>query len=175
MAWNSRGLRGSNLEDLVNLTNESYMAKGLAIIQKIPTPITPVQLDKESHTISLAYFEKKSTVDFIGAAQGLPIAFDAKETGRESLPIQNIHDHQIAFMREFQRHKGLAFLLVSFSKHREYYLLPFVTLFAHWQTAQSGGRKSIPRASFDKRLEIFAKDGFFVHYLEAINSYFDHY
>ena len=39
--WNSRGLRGSTLEDFVNRTNEYYMEKNLALIQKIPTPITP--------------------------------------------------------------------------------------------------------------------------------------
>ena len=38
--WNSRGLRGSGLEDLINRTNESYREKGLALIQKVPTPIT---------------------------------------------------------------------------------------------------------------------------------------
>ena len=40
--WNSRGLRGSTLEELVNRTNEQYREKGLALIQKVPTPITPV-------------------------------------------------------------------------------------------------------------------------------------
>lgn len=38
--WNSRGLRGSTLEDMINRTNERYLEKGLALIQKIPTPIT---------------------------------------------------------------------------------------------------------------------------------------
>ena len=37
--WNSRGLRGSTLEDLINFTNENYRDKGLALVQKIPTPI----------------------------------------------------------------------------------------------------------------------------------------
>lgn len=41
--WNSRGLRGSALEDFINHTNERYLEKGLALIQKIPTPITPVE------------------------------------------------------------------------------------------------------------------------------------
>ena len=44
--WNSRGLRGSTLEELINRTNEQYREKGLALIQKIPTPITPVKMDK---------------------------------------------------------------------------------------------------------------------------------
>ena len=41
--WNSRGLRGSTLEDFINRTNERYQQQGLALIQKIPTPITPVR------------------------------------------------------------------------------------------------------------------------------------
>lgn len=68
--WNSRGLRGSVLEELINYANQKYKDKGLALIQKIPTPITPVRFDKESRHITLAYFEKKSTVDYIGAVQG---------------------------------------------------------------------------------------------------------
>ena len=43
--WNSRGLRGSTLEDLINRTNEKYLENGLALIQKIPTPITPIKID----------------------------------------------------------------------------------------------------------------------------------
>ena len=50
--WNSRGLRGSTLEDLINRTNEKYMENGLALIQKIPTPITPINIDKQSRRIT---------------------------------------------------------------------------------------------------------------------------
>ena len=77
--WNSRGLRGSTLEEFINLTNEKYAEHGLALIQKVPTPITPVKIDKGSRHITLAYFEQKSTVDYIGAVQGIPVCFDAKE------------------------------------------------------------------------------------------------
>ena len=34
--WNSRGLRGSTLEEFINRTNEIYQENGLALIQKIP-------------------------------------------------------------------------------------------------------------------------------------------
>ena len=70
--WNSRGLRGAGLEELINRTNEKYLEKGLALIQKIPTPITPINIDQTSRHITLAYFDKKSTVDYIGAVQGIP-------------------------------------------------------------------------------------------------------
>ena len=32
--WNSRGLRGSTLEDLINRTNEQYEELGLALIHR---------------------------------------------------------------------------------------------------------------------------------------------
>ena len=53
--WKTRGLRGSTLEDLLNRTNDSYREKKLALIQKIPTPITPIEIDKKSRHITLAY------------------------------------------------------------------------------------------------------------------------
>ena len=63
--WNSRGLRGSTLEDMVNRTNEWYLEKNLALMQKIPTPITPVRMDKEHRQITLAYFDQRSTIDYM--------------------------------------------------------------------------------------------------------------
>ena len=101
--WNSRGLRGSTLEDLINRTNERYDEMGLALIQKIPTPITPVKIDKELRHITLAYFDKISTVDYIGVVQGIPVCFDAKECVRDTFPLQNIHEHQMIFMEKFER------------------------------------------------------------------------
>ncbi|MDE6950231.1 MAG: Holliday junction resolvase RecU, partial [Lachnospiraceae bacterium] len=87
--WKSRGLRGSALEDMINRTNEKYAEAGLALIQKIPTPITPIKMDKESRHITLAYFDQKSTVDYIGAVQGIPVCFDAKECAADTFSLQN--------------------------------------------------------------------------------------
>mgnify|MGYP002604547887 CR=1 FL=1 len=61
--WNSRGLRGSTLEDMVNRTNEWYLEKNLALMQKIPTPITPVRMDKEHRQITLAYFDQRQILN----------------------------------------------------------------------------------------------------------------
>ena len=72
-AWNSRGLRGSMLEEAVNFTNQKYSQENLALVQKIPTPITPIEIDKQTRHITLAYFEQKSTVDYIGAVQGMSV------------------------------------------------------------------------------------------------------
>ena len=99
--WTSRGLRGSMLEELINRSNEQYLERGLALIQKIPTPITPIKIDKQERHITLAYFDQKSTVDYIGAVQGLPVCFDAKESHSDVFSLQNIHEHQVIFMENF--------------------------------------------------------------------------
>ena len=88
--WNSRGLRGSTLEDMINHSNEVYRERKLALIQKVPTPITPIAIDKETRHITLAYFDQKSTVDYIGAVQGIPVCFDAKECATDTFALQNI-------------------------------------------------------------------------------------
>lgn len=85
--WNSRGLRGSTLEELINRSNEQYREKGLALIQKVPTPITPVRIAKDTRQITLAYFEQKSTVDYIGAVQGIPCASMRKSAKKQSFPL----------------------------------------------------------------------------------------
>ena len=67
-SWNSRGLRGSLLETLINMTNDKYREQGLALVQKVPTPITPVNINDKGQ-ITLAYFDSKSTVDYIRVVQ----------------------------------------------------------------------------------------------------------
>ncbi len=169
--WTTRGLRGSVLEELINMTNEVYKQRHVAIIQKIPTPITPVELDREHGNISRAFFDHASTVDYIGVVQGIPICFDAKETAEARLPLQNVHEHQIEFMREYELNGGVAFLLVYFKKTDEYFLLPFEVLKKYWDGAQAGGRKSIPYAAFDKELLIHNQNGYALNYLETLNTY----
>jgi recombination protein U len=124
-------------------------------------------VNNQARTITEAYFEKKSTVDFIGVAQGLPICFDAKETRQTSLPMRNIHPHQIEFMESFRAQKGVAFLLVHFAKKGEIFLLPSEEL----ARLKKGERKSIPYAAFDPALMVKNANGFPVHYLVAINAY----
>ena len=133
--WNSRGLRGSTLEDFINRTNERYQQQGLALIQKIPTPITPVRMDKDHRQITLAYFDQRSTVDYIGAVQGIPVCFDAKECATDTFPLQNIHEHQVTFMENFEKQGGISFFLISFTARSEFYYLRLAKLLEFWNRA----------------------------------------
>ncbi len=168
--WNTRGLRGSTLEELINRSNDSYREKKLALIQKVPTPITPISIDKESRHITLAYFDQKSTVDYIGAVQGIPICFDAKECAVDTFPLHNIHPHQIEFMREFEEQGGISFIILSFTVRNEIYYLPFDEVAGFWKRMEEGGRKSFTYSEVDKSWQIQSHRDIFVHYLEMIQK-----
>ena len=168
--WKSRGLRGSTLEDMINHSNEIYRDKKLALIQKIPTPITPITIDKESRHITLAYFDQKSTVDYIGAVQGIPVCFDAKECAVRTFPLQNIHRHQISFMEEFENQGGISFILLHFTTEDEIYYIPFGDLHRFWQRMEDGGRKSFTYEEVDKSLRVWPHRDILVHYLEALKE-----
>lgn len=171
--WNSRGLRGSGLEELINKTNEKYRENHLALIQKVPTPITPIKIDKENRQITLAYFEQKSTVDYIGAVQGIPVCFDAKECAADTFTLANIHAHQVAFMEEFERQKGIAFFLIHYTNRDFLYYLPFRQLSLFWERMEKGGRKSFRFEELDPSYEIKAKPGLLVPYLDLIQKDLD--
>ena len=163
-------MRGSTLEELINRTNEKYLENGLALIQKIPTPITPIKIDKEHRHITLAFFEQKSTVDYIGAVQGIPICFDAKECAVDTFALQNIHAHQVYFMEQFEKQGGIAFFLIYYTKRDIFYYQPYEMLRYFWDRAQNGGRKSFRYEELNPDYVIPKKNGIEVPYLEAVKK-----
>ncbi len=168
--WKSRGLRGSTLEDMINRTNEKYQASHLALIQKIPTPITPINIDKSTRHITLAYFDQKSTVDYIGTVQGIPVCFDAKECAADTFALANIHEHQVEFMREFELQKGVAFFLLYYTNRNQLYYLTFRQLLKFWDRMKDGGRKSFRFDELDEEYFLEHEAGVLVPYLAMINK-----
>lgn len=169
--WNSRGLRGSTFEELINMTNDIYMEKNLALVQKIPTPITPVEINQSTRQITLAYFEKDSTVDYIGVVQGIPICFDAKECNADTFPMRNIHEHQLNFMERFEEQGGVSFLLIYYTIRNEYYYLPFRMLKEYVERIKRDGHvKNFKYEELDPKYFIKSQGGALVHYLEALNT-----
>ena len=164
--WNSRGLRGSTLEELINHTNELYRQKNLGLVQKIPTPITPVKIDKENGNISLAYFEKDSTVDYIGVVQGIPVCFDAKECAVDTFSLRNIHEHQINFMADFERQQGISFLIIMFTGRNEFYYMRFSELKMYLDRVNDA--KNFKYDELNREYFIKSESGAPVHYLKGL-------
>ena len=127
-------------------------------------------MDKDHGHITLAYFEKKSTVDYIGVAQGIPICFDAKECASDTFALQNIHEQQVLFMRDFEAQEGIAFILIYFTKRDIYYYMRDSELEKFWKRAEEGGRKSFRSDELDEAFFFKASNGYFIPYLDMINK-----
>lgn len=168
--WNSRGLRGSTLEEFINRSNDFYYEKKLAMVQKIPTPITPIKIDQEKRHITLAYFEQRSTVDYIGAVQGIPICFDAKECALDTFPLSNVHKHQLEFMADYELQKGVSFLIIYYSHKNLCYYMRFEELLKYWTRMEEGGRKSFRFDELDPSYFLKMKNGFVIPYLDGVQK-----
>jgi recombination protein U len=147
---------GMTLESDIEASNAYYLNHNIAVIHKKPTPIQVVNVSypaRNKAKITEAYYKTPSTTDFNGVYKGYYIDFDAKETNsKTSMPLKNVHPHQIEHLLNVENQKGIAFLIVHFKKYNEYYLLPFKVLKRYWdnQTNVDEGRKSIPYETFQK-------------------------
>ncbi len=168
--WKTRGLRGSAFESLINSTNEYYRDKGLALVQKIPTPITPLHFDSERKLITEAYFEKDSTVDYIGVVQEIPICFDAKECKTDTFSLQNIHEHQYNFMKEFEEQGGVSFVLIFFTDRNDMYYMRFSELRKYIERVEKEGHaRNFKYEELEDDYFLRSDGPAIVHYLEGLS------
>ena len=76
------------------------------------------------------------------------IEFDAKETrSKTSFTINNIHNHQIEYIKKVIKHGGIVFLIVRFTLLDKNYILKGKDLI---QFIDSNDRKSIPLSYFEE-------------------------
>ena len=149
------GNRGMTLEEDINLTNEYYKEKNIALIYKKPIPIKVLKVNSSKTRILDGFYEKKSTLDYSGIYKEKYIEFDAKETNsKTSFPISNIHTHQIEHIKNILSHKGIAFLIIRFNMLNKTYILEGKQLMEFINNEE---RKSIPIDFFDnncKKIDI---------------------
>lgn len=110
------GNRGMNLESNLNLANNYYVEKDIALIYKKPTPIGIVDVSYENNkgVITKAYFKEPSTLDYNGLYKGKYIEFEAKEAkNKTAFPLANIHEHQVKHIRNVLKHSGIVFIIIN--------------------------------------------------------------
>lgn len=121
---------GMILEQQIFLACDWYAARGLALIQKIPTPWEP---ERHNGKIVGAHVGKKSTVDFIGTLgpNGTGLALEAKEEQTNKIRKDRVKPHQIKFLNAFSQCGGLAYILVGFYNANRFFLIP-VRIWSEW-------------------------------------------
>ncbi|MDE6944013.1 MAG: Holliday junction resolvase RecU, partial [Lachnospiraceae bacterium] len=100
--------------------------------------------------------------------QGIPVCFDAKECAADTFALQNIHEHQVKFMGEFEKQKGVAFFLIYYTHKDSFYYLPYEMLRFFWDRAKEGGRKSFRYEELNPSYVLPKKHGILVPYLDAL-------
>ena len=161
------GNRGMSLEYDLNITNNYYLDKDIAVIYKKPTPIQVVK--QKQNKIVDAYFKSPSTTDYNGVYKGKYIDFEAEETtNKTAFPLNNIHPHQIKHIIKVLDHKGICFLIVRFTSLDKTYYLPADKLIDFIKNNQ---RKSIPLSYFiQNAYEIKRKLNPTIDYLKIIDE-----
>ncbi|MGL5915578.1 MAG: Holliday junction resolvase RecU [Culicoidibacterales bacterium] len=147
--------RGMSLEQELNLANQYYLARGLAVIHKKPTPINIVHVHypkRSAAVIKEAYFQTPSTTDYNGLYQGAYLDFEAKETRlKTAFPLTNFHHHQIQHMEQVHKQQGICFVIVRFAVLERTFILDASFVLEFWNNQTQNGRKSIPLNSFESK------------------------
>ena len=164
------GNRGMSLEMFVINANNTYQAREIALITKVPTPVNVLRA--EGGRVRDGFYEDKSIVDFVGNYKGKHIAFDAKSTkNKTSFPLKNIDHHQYEYLRLNHEQNGISFLVIEFVSHREIYILKFEDLEKWWTAAKKGGPKSIKYSWFTENCsKCGAGRGIPLDYLNSIDN-----
>jgi len=167
--------RGMVLEEMINITNEIYLERNIAVIYKKPTPVQIVNVDYPKRSmakISEAYYKTPSTTDYNGLYKGYYIDFDAKQcNSTTSFPLTNVHEHQFRHLERVMNHGGIGFLIIYLTQLSKIFVLPTKNLLEAEKQAKNGGRKSIPVEDFNKiAIEIKESYPIRVPYLEAVDK-----
>ncbi|MFR2407972.1 MAG: Holliday junction resolvase RecU [[Clostridium] symbiosum] len=107
-----------------------------------------MSIEKSRH-ITMAYFDQKSTVDYIGAPfRAYPSVLTPRNV-RFPLPLQNVHAHQVEFMREFEAQGGGLYHPLFLRQKMRCIIFPSPNL-TRSSRMQKGGRKSFTYEELDK-------------------------
>lgn len=120
---------GMGFEKDVTKSCDYYRQLDIADIYKRPTPIKVVKMSKtHPGMIEEAYFEEKSTTDYVGIYKGKYIDFECKETIHDEIPYKMIREQQYRHLSSVIKKGGIGFFLVSFKKYQKVFLMPATTI-----------------------------------------------
>ncbi|MGL4949901.1 MAG: Holliday junction resolvase RecU [Anaeroplasmataceae bacterium] len=166
--------RGMSFEKVINLTNQYYIDKNIAIIHKKPTPIQVVKVDYPTRSkckITEAFYKTPSTTDYNGVYKGRYIDFEAKQiNSNTSFPFQNIHIHQLSHLKQIDYHKGIAFILIHFTNLNETYLIFYSDFNLIYESYVKINKKSISYSTVKAvGYKIDLINNLYLDYLKIIN------
>lgn len=162
--------KGKLFEEEVILSNNTYRARGTALIQKISTPWNVV---RSGNRIISAFPEGKSTLDFRGTVSGgLSISFDCKESEDErGLPLAHIQPHQVDYIRQALEMSEVSFILCYMKLFNRRYLIPGEMVLECWDRWKENRRKrGFNYIPVEMMREIKSRNGIVLDYLQGLKE-----
>ncbi len=117
--------RGMYLESIINKTILLYKENQKGVFHKkdIPISFRKVIKTKGRNQIQDAYIKNKSTTDYYGCWNGHFVAFEAKSTNTDLLPLNNLKDHQQHYLKTIIKNNGIAFYIICFKKYNRFFIV----------------------------------------------------
>ncbi|NLY44752.1 MAG: Holliday junction resolvase [Tissierella sp.] len=160
--------KGKGFEMEVELANKQYERKRKALVQKISTPWTVIRRGKQ---IVSAFPEGKSTLDFRGTVfPGVSVSFDCKETtDKRGLPLANIAEHQIDYIRQALLMGEASFILCYIKPLDQRYFIDGGVVLEHWDRwKENKGKRGFNFIPVGEMEEVNSKNGIILDYLEPL-------
>ncbi|WFD11998.1 Holliday junction resolvase RecU [Tepidibacter hydrothermalis] len=160
---------GMLFEEEIVKANEGYKNRGVALIQKISTPWQVIRKGKK---IVSAFPVGKSTLDFRGTVKGgISISFDCKEVATETrgLPLRNIEEHQIEYIRDALAIGETSFILCYMKMFDKRYLIPGPIVIEYWDRWKANkGKRGFNYIPTERMREVKSRNGIVLDYLEGV-------
>ncbi|SDI18534.1 recombination protein U [Alteribacillus persepolensis] len=165
-----QGNRGKGFEEVLNTANFQYKNRGIALINKRPTPIKVLKT-KGVHILK-AVWESKSTVDYDGIWKGRSIQFEAKTTNKKRFDLDMLTPGQISFLDQAEKQGAISFVLVEIRPIQSVFLIPNNMVQKYTRNAQKGGRKSIPLDELEVYADVVQQNrGIVLDYLAVVDKH----
>ena len=130
--------QGKDFEKQLEAVHDWYRLQGLADVRKIPNSWKFISMSEyqkllvklpPSHLANTAdgrYMQRvKSDVDFVGAGENFGICFDAKVCKTKTFPLANIENHQFYKLRERDKCKIIAGVIVYLGFYDRAFFVPY--------------------------------------------------
>jgi len=164
----SHANRGMGLENIIIGANRQYKSKGVAIVEKMPTPWIP-QRNGSGKLVS-CIVKEKACVDFVGIYQGTPLAFDAKESKVARIDLKRVEAHQGDFLSDWEKHGGVSFVLVELLGNRRF-MVPWALWDMRKKVRADGNCKASLNAADIANYEVFGTSRAIADYLVVVDKW----
>jgi recombination protein U len=166
--------RGKALEGLIDSSNAVYFNRGIAFIDRLETSTakrTEAPVGGGKPTLKVVAYQAKPRLDYRGLFYGgAGFDFDAKETADyQGLPLKDIRQNQIDFLRIAKALNLTAFLVVYSSARNQHYRADCRDVLEYWDIhIRFPGRRGTCRVPFGCMTRIAMSEGIPLDYLKGL-------